>query len=151
MFTILFSSTSIDNVTIQYAEILYHTTRISCLVTVEEKKWTKLESPPSPRCAHSSVLTRNRYIDVYGGWDGAGIIFNDFISYDIEMNSWSCSTNCSTSTSNSTSMGGKEKSCSSVGARFAHCACPLLGDTFILAGGVNASSDLSDIVTIQRA
>ena len=149
MFTILFSSTSIDNVTIQYAEILYHTTRISCLVTVEEKKWTKLESPPSPRCAHSSVLTRNRYIDVYGGWDGAGIIFNDFISYDIEMNSWSCSTNCSTS--NSTSMGGKEKSCSSVGARFAHCACPLWGDTFILAGGVNASSDLSDIVTIQRA
>ena len=102
---------------------------------IDDNKWTKLEPPPSPRCAHISVLTQTRHIDVFGGWDGMGTIFNDSISYDTEDNTWITIETL------------EEKE--SV-PRFAHCACILSNEKILVTGGVNASSDLSDLIIIRR-
>lgn len=59
---------------------------------IEELTWSKIGEMPSIICSHSSVLIKNRYVVVYGGFSGTSI-FDSVRRYDIETNKWLTFTN----------------------------------------------------------
>ena len=101
---------------------------------IDDRKWTELECPPIHICAHATTIVQGRIV-TFGGWDGMRTIFNDIISYDTQTNSW-------------TIMEASKEN-NNV-PRFAHCAGTLPDDIILVTGGVNASSDLSDMILIKR-
>jgi hypothetical protein len=54
---------------------------------LEELTWTKIGDMPTVLCSHASVLIKNRYVVVYGGFNGMSI-FDNIRRYDIQNNKW---------------------------------------------------------------
>ena len=101
--------------------------------------WTELDTqPPSPRCAHTTVLIQSRSIDAIGGWDGKGIIFDDCISYDMESGNWT------------TTSINEEQGHAGFSSRFAHCSCRLSNGNVLIMGGVNAESNFTNVCIVER-
>lgn len=106
---------------------------------------------PSPRCAHTANLLHyesKRIIAIYGGWDGARTLFNDFLLFDLEEKKWHTSLLTSPSSSITSIIDND------LIPRFGH-ASGTLGTSqdheikLCLFGGVNANDDLGDLMTVQ--
>ena len=109
----------------------------------EQGLWIELDAPPSPRCAHTAVfLNQSRFIDAIGGWDGKGIIFDDCISYDAETGKWADASR--------TTCIVEEEGHGGFPSRLAHCSCLLSDGRVLIAGGVNAEKNFSDICVVER-
>lgn len=59
---------------------------------LDELQWSRIGDMPSIICSHASVLVQNRYIVVYGGFNGTAI-FDSIRRYDIKENKWLTYTN----------------------------------------------------------
>lgn len=54
---------------------------------INELVWHRIGEMPSIMCSHASVLIKNRYVIVYGGFSGTSI-FDSIRRYDIKENKW---------------------------------------------------------------
>jgi hypothetical protein len=107
----------------------------------EQGSWIELDAPPSPRCAHTAILNQSKFIDAIGGWDGKGIIFDDCISYNVETGKWATDSN---------TIVEEEEGHAGFESRLAHCSCLLSDGRVLIAGGVNAEKNFSDICIVER-
>ena len=116
--------------------------------------WKKLSQPPSPRCAHALSLTHTRNgtkLFAMGGWNGQGIISHDTIVYDIQSDDW-------TVTTKKIQTQNQDRKKTIDLSRFAHAYAPLSTQSnspeqqsvMLILGGVNISTDLSDLILIKE-
>lgn len=54
---------------------------------LEELQWSKIGDMPSIMWSHASVMVKNRYVIVYGGFSGTAI-FDSIRRYDVQTNKW---------------------------------------------------------------
>jgi hypothetical protein len=64
-----------------------------------------------------------------------GNIYSDYLSFDTEANAWS-------------QIGNIEEK--EIIPRFAHCIGEYSNDAIVVAGGVNATQDLSDLAIVRK-
>ena len=119
-------------------------------------RWTRLPPPPSSRCSHGGVNLRSPddfddgpLLCFFGGWDGAGTIFGpqDVAAYHVGRGEWSTVAVAATSTSSAEGGGGRDVPPPGPG-RFAHACCSR-GNRLLMAGGMNATKDLCDLVSLS--
>lgn len=93
---------------------------------------------PSPRCAHTMNMLHigtKHFLAIYGGWDGAGIIFNDLLLFDCEEDKWV------------TPLFSNE---SNLVPRFGHASDTLQNENkLLLFGGVNSRDDLGELTKVN--
>jgi hypothetical protein len=56
-------------------------------LNLEELQWSKIGDIPSILCSHTSVLIKNQYVIVYGGFNGTAI-FDSIRRFDIKNSKW---------------------------------------------------------------
>lgn len=104
---------------------------------IDELIWSKIGEMPSIICSHASVLIKNRYVIVYGGFSGTNI-FDSIRRYDIETNSWLTFTNS-----------GADNKCEFFSdGRIATAMENAKDELVLLFGGSSAFKDYNDTFTI---
>jgi hypothetical protein len=89
-----------------------------------------------------------------GGWNGQGIIFQDTIVYDVPLDKWALTS------SNSQNSQTEVQNATTVLPRFAHAYASLATSStsnssieqnvMLILGGVNISTDFSDLILIKE-
>ena len=77
---------------------------------------------------------------IHGGWNGTNHIFHDFLVYDFQKKCWNIETMTCSGSSNK------------IVGRFGHASSSMDEDDnkeIYIFGGVNATSDLSDILIVR--
>lgn len=96
-------------------------------------RWTCLANLPSPRCSQGGdYLSSSQSICFFGGWDGMGRVFDELAVLDLSQRKWE----------------GAELHGHLPVERFGHASCAI-GDCLYFLGGVNASDDLNELVSVR--
>jgi len=96
-------------------------------------KWTHLANSSSPRCSHGGdFLSSSKLLCSFGGWDGMGQIFDEITVFDLSQKKWAPA-----------QLHGYLPT-----ERFGHASC-VKGDRLYIIGGVNASDDLKELVSVR--
>jgi hypothetical protein len=105
---------------------------------LDELIWSKIGEMSSIICSHASVLIRNRYVIVYGGFSGTNI-FDSIRRYDIETNTWLTYKNS-----------GTDSTCEFFSdGRIATAMENANDELVLLFGGSSAFKDYNDTFTIR--
>lgn len=97
-------------------------------------KWTRLAESSSPRCSHGGgFLPLSQSLCFFGGWDGMGEVFGELAVFNLSQMKWTAT----------------ELREYIPAERFGHATCAIDNRLYIL-GGVNASDDLKDLISVQQ-